>query len=366
MATPDPATTEWVPLHTKNSVMGPQGPVGLTGPQGPTGLTGSQGIQGIPGPQGPKGDTGPQGPKGDPGSATVPSNVAYVDVNNPWSRRQIFKGGPADTPTSYYGLEIRGADAISGDHAAMVFNSTNQAVDKKKWRVYSYTGSFRIGTLNDAETAAADVITIGYDNLTTAFAGAVTVGTNLHTANQVYPGAITGAGVQSSWYLGSHSSYGLYSNTGLYVEGGMWNNYVEARAHIRAADGVYDYGRNAPMGAWTDVPYNAANFTSNNGAWNVAAANVVLHKYCFIGKTMIINFVILNTTVQNNPSELRIAIPGGASGTGNSIGFLHWINSSIGVDMVTNYGTYIGLSRGGSFSNQAAVHVRGTITFQIY
>jgi hypothetical protein len=38
-----------------------------------------------------------------------------------------------------------------------------------------------------------------------------------------YPGPLTNPGViQTSWYLGSHSSYGLYSNTGLYIEGSLW------------------------------------------------------------------------------------------------------------------------------------------------
>jgi len=38
MAIPDPTTTEWVPLYSKNVIRGPAGPAGLPGPEGPQGI----------------------------------------------------------------------------------------------------------------------------------------------------------------------------------------------------------------------------------------------------------------------------------------------------------------------------------------
>jgi hypothetical protein len=66
VASPDPATTEWVPVWTPNNVgpIGPQGPQGIQGPIGPQGPEGDQGIQGVQGPIGPTGPTGNTGAQG--------------------------------------------------------------------------------------------------------------------------------------------------------------------------------------------------------------------------------------------------------------------------------------------------------------
>jgi hypothetical protein len=38
----------------------------------------------------------------------------------------------------------------------------------------------------------------------------------------VWPGRIDTTATQQAWYLASHASYGLYSNTGLYMAGSCW------------------------------------------------------------------------------------------------------------------------------------------------
>jgi hypothetical protein len=58
MASPDPATTEWVPIWNNKT----EGPVGPTGPEGPIGPEG---------PEGPQGEVGPEGPQGIPGTFGV-------------------------------------------------------------------------------------------------------------------------------------------------------------------------------------------------------------------------------------------------------------------------------------------------------
>ena len=70
----------------------------------------------------------------------------------------------------------------------------------------------------------------GYENF--ACQG-LTANSNILSLGVVYPGRVDVSGFQSSWYLGSHASYGLYSNTGLYlagtltVIGGMDPNYLQ-------------------------------------------------------------------------------------------------------------------------------------------
>jgi hypothetical protein len=54
----------------------------------------------------------------------------------------------------------------------------------------------------------------------------------------IYPGAVSGSNL-GNWYLGSHSSYGLYTNTGFYAAGSMWTaGNFNAAASCVAAIGV--------------------------------------------------------------------------------------------------------------------------------
>jgi hypothetical protein len=54
-------------------------------------------------------------------------------------------------------------------------------------------------------------------------------GASLYTSHGIYPGREDAAGaIQTSFYLKSHNSYGLYSNTGLYLAGNLWANAVYA------------------------------------------------------------------------------------------------------------------------------------------
>lgn len=41
-----------------------------------------------------------------------------------------------------------------------------------------------------------------------------------------FPGRVDGGSWQTSWYLGSHGSYGLYTNTGFYMSGNLWVPFI--------------------------------------------------------------------------------------------------------------------------------------------
>jgi hypothetical protein len=50
----------------------------------------------------------------------------------------------------------------------------------------------------------------------------ITSGWNMFSTAPMYPGRLdTGWTTQTSWYLASHGAYGLYTNTGMYYEGGV-------------------------------------------------------------------------------------------------------------------------------------------------
>jgi len=64
-------------------------------------------------------------------------------------------------------------------------------------------------------------------------------------------------------------------------------------------------------GAWTAVPFNAANFTGNDAmTWTVEAGDAPASAYTTIGTTMVLTLGVDSTTVGGTPSSvLRYAIP---------------------------------------------------------
>jgi len=271
----DPGTgvvkaTEFIP-----SIQGPQGEIGPTGPtgaQGPKGDTGDvgpvgpQGMQGVMGPQGPKGDTGAQGPKGDkgdPGSSNaVPHHTTHELGGNDvllLAQNQV-NGLPTKLSTIDTNITKNTQDIAIINNDAAFKNQTNTFTLNQ-----TINGSLAVGP---RITVAGDILTNG----------------------PVYPGRFdTSWTQQGSWYLASHGSYGLYSNTGLYVESNIWANALLSRL------GVYEHNRAVPMGEWINIPYNAANFNCNNGPWSTTAVSVPINHYTLIGKTCIWSFVIGGT-----------------------------------------------------------------------
>jgi len=45
-------------------------------------------------------------------------------------------------------------------------------------------------------------------------------------SNYIWPGRVDAAAWNTSWYLGSHGSYGLYTNTGLYMASNLWVPFI--------------------------------------------------------------------------------------------------------------------------------------------
>jgi hypothetical protein len=82
---------------------------------------------------------------------------------------------------------------------------------------------------------------------------------------------------------------------------------------VDSTTGYTEMGRTAPQGVWTDVAFNAANFTaSGTMAWTVASGDQNTYTYMLIGNTMFLSFKISTSTVVAPLSTtLRLAIPGG-------------------------------------------------------
>ena len=64
--------------------------------------------------------------------------------------------------------------------------------------------------------------------------------------------------------------------------------------------------------AWQPVPFAAGNFTANTGTWTVASADQQLFQYSKLGRVMVVNFFLEDTTTGSGMgNELRIALPKG-------------------------------------------------------
>jgi hypothetical protein len=85
----------------------------------------------------------------------------------------------------------------------------------------------------------------------------------------------------------------------------------------RVGRDLFEKGRADPMGHWIDIPFSAANFSTNVGAWTVASGNVSANHYTLIGKTLMWHCTVVNTThVACN--YLLLTIPGGLTALANA------------------------------------------------
>ena len=60
--------------------------------------------------------------------------------------------------------------------------------------------------------------------------GGITATGNIVIQGYLFPGRVDATATQGGWYLASHASYGLYSNTGLYLTQALWTTNVAARS----------------------------------------------------------------------------------------------------------------------------------------
>ena len=74
---------------------------------------------------------------------------------------------------------------------------------------------------------------------------------------------------------------------------------------------IFD-GNIANYGRWTNVSYDATNFTNAGGtSWTVDNADQSVFQYMLIGKTLWVNAIIVNTTATGSVYGLKIKIPNG-------------------------------------------------------
>jgi hypothetical protein len=221
-----------------------------------------------------------------PTKPNLPASIAYEDEANIFAEYQTILTKPG-----------------SGD-ATLYFKNTAVAAGSQVFRLLNYTGRFRIWNEAGGEVFSVDQTGATYIQLGVLTTQHIVAAGNIHnSAGYMYPGNVSGSGsLQSTWYLSSHSSYGLYSNTGLYLENYVWTLAVEGRAHIRAAGGLYDYARGTPIGNWIDyLP------TWQDTAGRPITGTIRIH-YTLIGKLMIVNYYC-TPTLQVQVPDIMMTLP---------------------------------------------------------
>lgn len=102
----------------------------------------------------------------------------------------------------------------SAGTAGIVLNETTYNTG---FRVIAYVNQFHI-----YDNVAGSLFMVDRAGNATTL-NRLNVGGDLMTKLPIYPGQLdTGWTVQTTWYLASHGSYGLYINGGLYITGGLW------------------------------------------------------------------------------------------------------------------------------------------------
>jgi hypothetical protein len=123
---------------------------------------------------------------------------------------------------------------------------------------------------------------------------------------------------QRSWFV-SIISPGTFRIQPVLDSGAATTAYFNftQQGDFRPAGDLYEKGRSTALGAWTTMPYNAANFATIGGgapAWLVDSADQLI-QYTLVGKVMTITFYIAGTAVAAGvaPYGLRMLLPAGAT-----------------------------------------------------
>lgn len=97
---------------------------------------------------------------------------------------------------------------------------------------------------------------------------------------------------------------------------------------LSVAQNIYEKARTVPMGHWTDVPFNAANFgATGGGSWTVGAAAIIHNRYTLIGKTVVWSLYLSwfsgANVLAGTVTSVTIAVPvPNAQATANAVPFV--------------------------------------------
>jgi hypothetical protein len=116
-----------------------------------------------------------------------------------------------------------------------------------------------------------------------------------------------------------------------------------AASTVSAAGAYFERSRSVALGEWTQVAYNAGNFSTSSAAlWTVDAGDQAVFSYMLVGKTITVSIEINTSTVSagGTAGNLRVVLPGGFVANKNA-----WIPAFY------NDGSFSGLNVCAMFTN---------------
>jgi len=309
--------------------------------------------------------------------------------------------------------------SINHNNPIIKFRELDAAVDQKSWQISIDNSLFRVLTVNDADNAfLATLLTLdrfGALNLTQN-ADHIIGGSAGASVNRVrIRNTVSGVDRIASLFFDTDvpalaSLHGFTSGyasnvwniaAGLTIScGGIGGVNIAAasgsgalriytggattpRLTINpAGDSIFsgtltERGRATPVGDWINVPFTAADYTTNTTAvWAPDAGDLRTFRYNLIGKTMTIVFSFVTTSITGTPapSQIRFKIPGGYTVAYQTTGFAQVYDAASGgwqigcatANQGANYIILAKINLTTTFTVVAdGIYVYGEITFEV-
>jgi len=107
----------------------------------------------------------------------------------------------------------------------------------------------------------------------------------------------------------------LVDDDGSNLVGSVWNKDKIKTVLLDPID--------AAFGMWTDVPYNAADFTVvGTGGWLFPGGSLTTYAVARIGNVLLVALYLSGTQITGTPTYLQVRIPGGLTqGRGTAMAF---------------------------------------------
>jgi hypothetical protein len=202
----------------------------------------------------------------EPGGADALVGAAWLAQQNKFTHSQGSSPPAIEIDTLYPGV---------------AFRENSQLVNERIFRIIGLNKTLLFQALNDVYQGAVTSITLNRDG-TVVVGGGMTTNSWIISTGPIYPGRADNGAAQATWALYSHGSYGLWSNTGLYltqalvVAAGV--KFPAAQNALGDANTLDDYEE----GTWTPVIQSAGGGTgtyARNYGTYTKIGNLVLCHY---------------------------------------------------------------------------------------
>lgn len=181
---------------------------------------------------------------------------------------------------------------VHGQSNDLVITTTSNSSNDNDFTVAGFAGAREI----QIDKTAANKTISGFSSTNVAFGACKRiVNIGLYAFDILH--ANTGSVTANRVYCPGQVRYRVHPREAVDIEllnGGGWKLIASGKAN-----------------QWIDVTYASGNFTTDVGTWTVGSGDQITYAYQLDGNRMTVSFDLRTTTVATNPTQLRIAVPGG-------------------------------------------------------